>query len=339
MLERPDQFRPPESRRSSIRQRDAVHMRHVLESWTAAAERVTGALVPDVVPPLPAGIPGDPGYFGPDSVVWEVARERVLVAGGPAALLLQIAHPLVAAGVTQHSNFREEPFQRLNHTLATMLVVVFGDHEQAASAARRVEDLHERVHGRSTRDTGEVPAGTPYSATDPDLLLWVFATLVETALASFAAFVRPVTPEERDAYYLHGTALATLFGVPRETLPKTYEAFKAFYVNTCDDLVVGHDAQEIARVIFGARLSLLPVSPLGQIAAAAFLPASLRDGYGLRWERDTRLMFASVAHAVRRSLPLVPPAIRYWQHWRAGLQRTGKTAPGEHSTCSQWDMR
>src|SRR5579864_2783585 len=108
-----------------------------------------------LVPPLPAGTPGDPGLTGPGSVTWRVARERVVPLGGLSALLLQLAHPLVAAGVAEHSSFQADPTRRLMLTLEMLLVTTFGDVRQAAEMTRRIASIHRVVHGSLPRDTGD----------------------------------------------------------------------------------------------------------------------------------------------------------------------------------------
>src|SRR5205085_5742513 len=115
----------------------------------------------------------DAGLFGPGSLTWRVNREGVLLLGGGRALLLQVAHPLVAAGVAQHSNYREDPFGRLFRTLDTVTTIVFGATPDAHEAAARLRRIHERVKGVADD-------GTPYQATDHDLIMWVHATLVDT---------------------------------------------------------------------------------------------------------------------------------------------------------------
>src|SRR5438270_2462341 len=140
-----------------------------------AAPRLTARVLGHVgldLPPLGAGAPGDPGLFGPQSMIWNVARERVLVAAGPAALLMQLAHPLVAAGVAAHSDFRRDPFARLRSTLDATLKISFGDTAQAHRAATRVMTVHRRVRGRLGERVGRFPAGTTYDATDPRLAMW-----------------------------------------------------------------------------------------------------------------------------------------------------------------------
>src|SRR5436190_4864368 len=133
----------------------------------------------------------DTGLFGPDSVTWRVNREGALLLGGGRALLLQVAHPLVAAGVSQHSNYREDPFGRLYRTLDTVTAIVFGSTPTAKEAAARLHRVHTRVKG-------EAGDGTPYVATDPALIMWVHATLVDTSLLVYERYIGHLPDEERE---------------------------------------------------------------------------------------------------------------------------------------------
>src|SRR5213082_703348 len=128
------------------------------------------------------------GLFPDDSIVRQVNRENVLVLGGGRALLMQLAHPSVAAGVDEHSDFRTHPIQRLRRTVRMIMAIVFGDRETALAAARAVNQTHGRVRGER------------YRALDPDLLLWVHATLVDSALATYETFVKPLPAREREDF-------------------------------------------------------------------------------------------------------------------------------------------
>src|SRR3989442_3294578 len=187
-----------------------------------AATRVSpGTLLASLgldLPRLELGKPGDPGLFGPDSMIWAVGRERILLAGGAAALLLQLAHPLVAAGVAAHSDFRADPFRRLQATLDTTLRITCGDHDEAAAAAERVERLHARVRGRMRKPVGRFDAGTPYDASDPNLALWVYASLLGTSLQVYGRFVRRLSLAHRERYYQEAKPFARLFGVGDDVL-------------------------------------------------------------------------------------------------------------------------
>src|ERR1700726_929833 len=143
-----------------------------------------------------------PGLFGDDSITRRVNRENILLLGGGRALLMQLAHPKVAAGVDEHSDFRLHPIRRLRRTIRMTMAIVFGDRETALAAARGVNQLHARVQG----------AG--YRALDPDLLLWVYATLADTALVTYETFVQPLSGRERDDFHREFKLLGELLGIP-----------------------------------------------------------------------------------------------------------------------------
>src|SRR5690349_14513833 len=130
------------------------------------------------VPPLPWGKAGDPGLFGPASVVWRVHRERALLLSAPAVVLMQLAHPLVAAAIAEHTNRDRSVIERAGATIGLNLAVIFGDHDQAERAASHVRDLHTAIHGQLHAAVGSFPAGSSYRADDPELLRWAHATIV-----------------------------------------------------------------------------------------------------------------------------------------------------------------
>jgi uncharacterized protein (DUF2236 family) len=177
---------------------------------------------------------GDVGLFGPGTVIWRVNREGVLLAGGGAALILQAAHPLVAAGVAEHSHYREDRWGRLYRTLNFTTKVVFGDMRTAEEAARRVRAAHKRVRGVTEESGGRYPRGTPYNASDPELLMWVHATLVRTALDVYQRYVGALTIAEQRLYYDEQKTLAEMFGVPRERMPDTFAAFNRYVDDTLE---------------------------------------------------------------------------------------------------------
>ena len=184
---------------------------------------------------------GDSGLFGPGTVTWTVNRELVLLAGGGRALLLQVAHPLVAAGVEQHSDYRRDPWGRLYRTLDLTTKIAFGDAEVARRAADRVRGTHGRVHGVSAE-------GMPYDARDPALLTWVWATLVDTALLVYQRAVRPLAPGELARYHAEQVRFAEAFGVPPGYAPADPAAFRAYWERmVAEELRVTAAARAVAR--------------------------------------------------------------------------------------------
>ena len=163
---------------------------------------------------------GETGLYTPDDLMWRVNRETVLLLAGPRALLMQVAHPLVAAGVADHSNFERDPLARLRGTLEAMMGIIYGSRTQATECAERVNRVHERVSGSSPTATRDFPRGTPYSALDPALLFWVQATLIDSALAAYECFVEPLSGDERDRLYEESKAIAYVSLVEKVNLPQ-----------------------------------------------------------------------------------------------------------------------
>jgi uncharacterized protein (DUF2236 family) len=254
------------------------------------------------------------GYFADDSVIRRMGRESVLMLGGGRALLMQAAHPLVAAGIVEHSDYRRSPWQRLGRTLTALYAVVFGTRDEADRAAVAVRAAHRRVRGRLREPLGVFPAGTRYSASDPELQLWVHATLVDTGLVMYETYVRPLEQAEREAFYEEMGIVAGVFGVPRQVLPERYDDFAAY----CEGLLRGgvlcvtQPARQIARTVLTPPVPA-PFRPgLAPLVRAnvGLLPAALREQYGLRWRRIDDLALDASSRLVRGVLPLVPPPLR-----------------------------
>ncbi len=251
--------------------------------------------------------PAEQGLFRAGCWLRRVSAEPVLLAGGGRALLLEVAHPLVAAGVAEHTNFRSDPFGRLQRTLEAMNAIVFRDRAAAIAAARRVESTHQRVCGRLPCDAGPFPAGTRYSGRDPELVCWVWATLVDTALVAYDRFVGPLAPAALDAYYADQRVLARLLGVPDALVPATPADFRRYFDGTVESptLTVSEQAREIAAAVLDP-----PVSPVGSKVlrdlTTWLLPARVREAFGLDWDarREARVtaLRESVC-ALRRGAP------------------------------------
>jgi uncharacterized protein (DUF2236 family) len=275
-----------------------------------------------LVPVLPPGRAGDPGLIGPASIVWRVARERAVLLGGPTALLLQVAHPLLAAGVAQHSGFEEDPLGRLTGTLNALLVAAFGDRAQALAIAREVAKAHGPVKGILPQTEGEWEKGTAYRASQPDLDLWVYATLIESALDTYSAFVRKLSFRERAKYYDDSEPFGKLFGVTRPVRPPTYSDFQLYYQDMIDNrLVVGPTALQISAGIFQAKLWGVPVNPLAQVLAANLLPPTLAQAYRIQPRPISRASFRLLRGLVWGGIRITPCPLRFWPHYSIALRR------------------
>jgi uncharacterized protein (DUF2236 family) len=141
------------------------------------------------------------GYFSDDSMLRRIHRERAVALSGPRALLMQAAHPLAVSGLLAHSTAMEEPYERLARTAEVMSTIGFGERDDADRITRRVRAMHRRVQGRIAQPAGSFAAGTPYRADQPDLLMWVLFTLVDSALVVYQMYVDTLSDEEQAAYW------------------------------------------------------------------------------------------------------------------------------------------
>ena len=267
---------------------------------------------------------GERGYFSPESAVWRIARESVLMLGGGYALLTQAAHPLVAAGIVAHSSFRESPWRRLAGTMSAIYTVVYGTRAEADRAASRVRAIHAGVQGSIPAQLGVYPAGTRYAAHDPGLLLWVHATLVDTALVMHETFVRPLGEEEREGFYEDMKVVAQLFGTPAFVIPGSFSDFQAYQRERLEsgEIVVTEAAREVAETVLRPSVSvaLRPALEALTVLTAGLLPESLREQYDLPWGRARAALVATSALALRRALlPLLPDIVR-----AVGLERRAR---------------
>ncbi len=252
--------------------------------------------------------------FPPDSAIRRIGGESALLLSGGRALLMQVAHPLVAAGVAEHSGFVQDPWRRLARTMQAVYGIVYGSADDAARIGREVRAGHAHVRGVLREGVGRYPAGTPYAADDPALLLWVHATLVDNALAVHECFVGPVSPADRGAFHDDMKVVGELFGVPPALLPATYDDFAAYVgdVLRTGTLAVGADARAIARATLDPPVPL-PLRPTALAVAqitTALLPDPLPELYGLRAGRPQRALAGVTAAVTRRVVPRTPAVVR-----------------------------
>jgi uncharacterized protein (DUF2236 family) len=239
--------------------------------------------------------------FGDDAVIRWVAAEPALLAGGGRALLLQLAHPKVARGVADHSDFEHDPLPRLTGTLDFLTFVVWGTPEEAERAAAAVRRIHERV------------TGPGYFAGDPELQNWVNATLTHTALDLYARLFGPLPASVAERYYEDATQVATILGCPREAQPADLAEFRAYFADTVAGLEVTDTARTLARAVLeGRRLPayLKPALPLNRFVTAGLLPPAIRGQYGLPWSPAREDALRVALRGLGRATHLVPAPVR-----------------------------
>lgn len=266
----------------------------------------------------------------PASAYWRVNRESFLLLGGGAALLLQLAHPLVAAGVADHSGFREEPLRRLYRTIRTMQDIIYEDDRTALAAARQVKRVHAGVRGTLKEGTGVFPAGTPYRASDPELLLWVHSTLLVTALTTYEEFMPSLGASEREAYYQSSKPVARVLGLSDVDLPVDHAAFSEYFQGMVQGPVLSltPTSRTLAAQVIHPPISWFPriAGDALSIATAALLPGEIRDLYDLRWGPRRRFAWRLLRRSLKESLPLMPNVVRAGRHARRGERRAKQVA-------------
>lgn len=256
------------------------------------------------------------GLYGPTSEAWRLNREAMLLLGaGPRALLLQLAHPHVAAGVADHSDFRADPWGRLRATLRSYLAIVYGTSTAARAEIRRLNGLHRSI------------TGAGYAARDPDLSLWVHATLVETTIVAHDAWIEPLSRERRARYYAETVPIGRAFGVPADRLPADLEAFEAYVAAMLAPSGPVHPsavARELADAVLHPPLQAVMPAALGPALARlsprsyswtlwpaiGLLPEGVRNEFGLRWGPAERAVAGWLVAAWRAWRPVLPVGFR-----------------------------
>jgi uncharacterized protein (DUF2236 family) len=238
--------------------------------------------------------------FAEDAVIRRVGREGVLVLGGGRALLMQLAHPAVAAAVADHSDFESDPMKRLRATLEATYTIVFGTDDAAATTADTVKRVHDRVNGPT------------YHASDPTLLCWVNATLTDTALRVYTSLVRPLSATDASRYYEETTQVAALLGCPRDQQPADVAEFHEYVHDMVATFTVTETARRMAHSVLHPRMTVLAEPPLAlfRFVTVGMLPRPLREQYGLSWDHRHDRFLRLGTTVTRTMLPLVPPPIR-----------------------------
>ena len=233
-------------------------------------------------------------------------RETFLLLGGTAASLLQVAHPLVAAGVAEHSDFHRDPLGRLLRTVNTALAVVFGTTPQARAGIARIDRRHIPIHGQTS-------GGRRYDARDPKLVVWVQTTLVLTSLRLYELVLGRLGDEERESYWAEGRFFASELGATPAALPQTYADLLRYERVMLANAVVPDDASvAVARgVLRPFRWMPAPLYWMNDAFTTGLLPPSIRLAFGLAWGVRERLWFRFVIVALRGTVRLLPDRIRY----------------------------
>ena len=239
--------------------------------------------------------------------------------GWARAILLQLAHPLIAAGVAEHSSFRGgglTAVARLHHTIRAMLALTFGDVAARDAAIDGIRAIHRRVHGRLPEAAGIFPAGTPYSAEDPELVLWVHATLMESIPLVYDLVVAPLSPADRDAYCQQAAPVAIDLGARPDEVPRTWAATGEYLrrMHASGAIAVSPQARALAAAVLSPPFGWLagPLATVNRLITVGLLPPPLRMQYGLDWDAGREARLAATLRRLRALRRVLPRRVAWW---------------------------
>lgn len=247
--------------------------------------------------------PSADGLFPPGSVIRTVYADASVMLGAGRALLLQLAHPAIAAGVHDHSDYEGRPLNRLFGTLLAVNTVVFGSREEAAGIGRAIGRVHEKV------------VGPGYSASDPVLVAWVNATLMHTAVMLYQRTIRHLAPDELDEMARDSRVVGEVFGCPVDAQPADWPAFRSYWESSVAALEVTPTARRVASSLLAgkglpARPAWSPPLSVARAVTAATLPERIREDYRLAWRGRDRALAAAALGGSRVVLPRMPVRLR-----------------------------
>jgi len=258
----------------------------------------------------------DDGYFPRgSSILRQVQEERVVgLFYGQRALIIGALSPLNFIGTAIHTAGKLTPFKRLARTGKHFETVFFGTREEADRVLKGVAAQHHQVRGETPDDAGPIPAGTPYSALDPQAMLWTFAVMADSAQRFYELFVRRLSDSEREALWQDYLRFGELFGTPRDACPPTYPEFRRWYEELLagDQMFLTDEARYTGYgVAFEIPFSRLrqPAKRLHDAVMLGALPPRVRELYGLSYGPRQRLEFAAAVAAVRGGRFVTPAAL------------------------------
>ncbi len=269
-----------------------------------------------VAAPVRAAAGSDAGYFPEGNILRRVHSERAVgLFYGQRALMIGALNPLAFVGTVEHTNAKQKPFQRLSHTAEVFETIFFGTREEADKALAFVHRLHERVVGAMPEDAGPVSAGTPYSAFDPELMLWTLAVIADSGPFFYELFVDRLSPEERDELWREYIRFGELFGMPREVAPESHREFREWFEGklASDEMHLTPDAHEIGyATAFEIPMPAYraPAKAVHDLIMLGSLPARVRELYGIGYGPRQRAAFRAVVRALRAARPVTPRTIR-----------------------------
>ena len=263
---------------------------------------------------------GDPGHFGPETMMWKVNKEITVLFGGARALLMHAAHPLIAAGARQTSFYQRDPWKRLIRTLSLQNSVTFGTKEEANDSATRINRLHEVIKGKD-EITGKV-----YDALDHEQLLWVHACLQLSSIYFYENTVKKLSDQEKNQYHYENMLSAELVLIDIEKMPKTHEGLKNWVIEKSREknyLLLTDVAKDVENIIAGGPVPkhIKPIWPFIAFTAFQTLPPEFKDIYDIKDTKLKRLILKLNLIILKSTRPLLPPFFRLIPPARWAKQR------------------
>ncbi len=287
-----------------------------LESHIAAAER-------HVTNPIE-------GIFGPDSITWRINRESTLFLAAGRAALLQLAHPWVAVALDQHSSLLAKPVARFHGTFRVVFTMIFGTAPQAFRAARSLYQMHTRITGELPSAVAGYAQNSRYEALQVPALLWVYATLIESAVVAYQCVLPPLNPDELAEYYAESKILAGLFGLPPESLPSDWNSFETYVADMCASSALGVSDRSrfmAQRIITGAG-SWIHIPRCYQALTTGWLPPRFRDEFALAFSPAEQASAQRAQRNLPRLYAKLPASLRYVGPWQEAQARLANRKPG-----------
>ena len=262
----------------------------------------------------------DPGYFGPNSMMWKINKEITVLFGGARALLMHAAHPLIAAGARQTSFYQRDPWKRLIRTLSLQNSVTFGTKKEADESAHRINKLHEVIKGKD-----EVTSGI-YDALDHEQLLWVHACLQISSIYFYEKTVKKLTDEEKNKYHLENLLSAEMVLVNIKETPTTHNELKNWVIEKSrekDYLLLTDVAEDVKDIISGGPVPrhIKPIWPFISFTAFHTLPSEFKNIYGIKTTTAKRYILNFNLYLLKITRPFLPPFFRLIPPARWAKQR------------------
>lgn len=263
------------------------------------------------------------GLFGPESVSWRVNREAALFLAAGRATLLQLAHPWVAAAIAEHSTTLHDPIGRFHQTFRVMYTVGFGSVEQATAAARHLHTRHQSIYGTMPETVGTFAAGSQYNANEVRALLWVYATLIDSAVMAYDLVLPALTSTEREQYYAESRTAATCFGITPGVWPRNWRQFEQYMESMylSDTLVVSPAARHLARQVLSGAGSWLKIPSWYRALTAHLLGPRLREEFGLAYGEPEKRSAERALSWIRRIHRRLPESVRFVGPYREAVGR------------------